>query len=66
MVGRGFDDVLDLYVFDRKLRLLVLDALERVEVAVRSALTDHMSQAHGAFWYVDPIHFQERGSIGTS
>lgn len=57
--GVAFDDVLDLYVFDRKLRLLVLDALERVEVAVRSALTDHMSQAHGAFWYGDPIHFRD-------
>lgn len=57
--GVAFDDVLDLYVFDRKLRLLVLDALERVEVAIRSTLTDHMSQAHGAFWYVDPIHFRD-------
>jgi hypothetical protein len=28
----AFDDVLDLYVFDRSLRLLVLDALERIEV----------------------------------
>src|SRR5699024_5023786 len=41
--GTRFDDVLDLYVFDRALRLLVMDALERVEVAVRAALTDHMS-----------------------
>ncbi|MEL4358927.1 MULTISPECIES: Abi family protein [unclassified Luteococcus] len=57
--GVAFDDVLDLYVFDRKLRLLVLDALERVEVAVRSALTDHMAQAHGAFWYGDSIHFRD-------
>src|SRR5699024_4542222 len=37
--GTSFDDVLDLYVFDRKLRILVLDALERVEVAVRAAIT---------------------------
>ena len=53
-----FDDVLDLYVFDRKLRLLVLDALERVEVAVRSALSDHMAQNYGAFWYEDSNHFK--------
>lgn len=56
--GVSFDDVLDLYVFDRKLRLLVLDALERVEVAVRAALTDHMSGEHGAFWYTDAEHFR--------
>jgi abortive infection bacteriophage resistance protein len=34
--GACFDDVLDLYVFDRKLRLLALDAIERVEVSVRT------------------------------
>lgn len=30
-----FDDILTLYVFDRKLRLLLLDAIERLEVALR-------------------------------
>lgn len=33
--GSRFDDVLALYVFDKKLRLLALDALERIEVALR-------------------------------
>ena len=57
-----FDDLLDLYVFDRTLRLLVMDALERVEVAVRAALTDHMSTTHGdPHWYTDPAHFHDRG-----
>jgi abortive infection bacteriophage resistance protein len=60
--GAAFDDVLDIYVFDRALRLLVMDALERVEVAVRAALTDHMSTTHeDPHWYVDPAHFQDRG-----
>lgn len=45
----SFDDVLDLYVFDRTLRLLVIDALERVEVAVRAALTDHMATPTGTW-----------------
>ena len=31
-----FSDVLNYYIFDRELRLLVLDAIERVEVSVRS------------------------------
>lgn len=59
--GTSFDDVLDLYVFDRKLRLLVLDALERVEVAVRAAITDHMSTKYDdPHWYTDPSHFKNR------
>ncbi|MDE0775654.1 MAG: Abi family protein [Nocardioides sp.] len=58
--GVRFDDVLDLYVFDRELRLLVIDALERVEVAVRSALTDHMSSVGGGpHWWIDPNHFRD-------
>lgn len=33
--GCRFEDVVRLYVFDKKLRLLALDALERIEMAVR-------------------------------
>jgi len=33
--GSRFEDVMRLYVFDKKLRLLALDALERIEMAVR-------------------------------
>lgn len=34
--GTCFDDVLILYNFDRELRLLILDSIERIEVSVRS------------------------------
>jgi len=61
--GVQFNDVLDLYVFDRALRLLVMDALERVEVAVRAALTDHMSMTHDdPHWYMNHQHFRDRGT----
>lgn len=33
--GSTFEQVLALYVFDKRLRLLVLDAIERIEVALR-------------------------------
>jgi abortive infection bacteriophage resistance protein len=33
--GTTFQQVMDLYVFDKRLRLLFLDAIERVEVALR-------------------------------
>ncbi|WP_328715469.1 Abi family protein [Nocardia salmonicida] len=58
--GTSFDDVVDLYVFDRALRLLIMDALERVEVAVRAALTDHMSTTYDdSHWYTDARHFDK-------
>ncbi|WP_241961111.1 Abi family protein [Salinibacterium hongtaonis] len=40
----------------------MMDALERVEVAVRTALTDHMSTTYeDPHWYVKPSHFQHPG-----
>ncbi len=48
-----FEDISDLYVFDRKLRLLVIDALERIEVAVRATISQVMSERVGVHWYLD-------------
>ncbi|GAB3491839.1 Abi family protein [Flexivirga lutea] len=59
--GTTFDDVLNLYIFDRKLRLQVLDAMERVEVAVRAAISDRMSRAAGPHWYEDSRQFANAG-----
>lgn len=44
--GTGFEDVFNLYVFDRELRLLVLDAIERFEVSLRTQLAYHLSHNH--------------------
>lgn len=58
--GTTFDDILNVYVFDRELRLLTTDALERVEVAVRAATSNIMSthSGGGAFWYRDSSNYQ--------
>jgi len=55
--GARFEDAMELYEFDRKLRLLVLDALERVEVSLRTALTYHLSHTYGALGYTDTGNF---------
>lgn len=51
--GTRFDTVWDRYVFDRHLRLITLDAIERIEVAVRSQLALHHALAHDAFAYAE-------------
>ena len=38
-LGSEFGYIVDLYVFDKKLRLLTLDAIERVEVALRTDIS---------------------------
>ena len=55
--GTDFNDVAGLYIFDRKLRLLVLDAIERIEVAIRTAITYEIAHAYGAFGHTDPANF---------
>lgn len=37
--GVDFEQILDTYRFDRELRLLVFDCIERIEVAIRSQMT---------------------------
>lgn len=51
--GTRFADVMNLYVFDRELRLLVLDAIERVEVSVRSQWAYQLAHQHGPHAHLD-------------
>ena len=44
--GTDIETVAQLYEFDRQLRLLVLDAVERIEVAVRSDVAHRLGQRH--------------------
>lgn len=58
--GTTFDDILGLYVFDRELRLVVMDAIERIEVAFRICLVNEMSVRHGPHWFMEAKHFYPR------
>lgn len=55
--GATFDQVLDLYVFDRKLRLLLLDAIERIEVSLRTRWAYYLAHQYGSHAYLDKLHF---------
>jgi len=46
--------IYDLYVFDRKLRLLIFDAVERIEIAIRTQIIYQLSLKYGAHWQDDP------------
>lgn len=49
--GTSFDIVWERYRFDRRLRLLMMDAIERIEVAVRTQLAYLHSHWYGPFAY---------------
>jgi len=54
--GSRFEEAVELYVFDKKLRLLALDALERIEMAVRVDVA-HLLGRYNAFSYYDVKFF---------
>ncbi|MGI9250673.1 MAG: Abi family protein [Pseudohongiellaceae bacterium] len=49
----SFNTGVSLYFFDRKLRLLVLDAIDRVEVACRACWEQHMAGTHNIHSYLE-------------
>jgi abortive infection bacteriophage resistance protein len=56
----SFDQVLHRYIFDRQLRLLVMDAVERIEVAIRTTISSTLIEQHGEHWYKDANLFVQK------
>ena len=52
-----FDNILNLYVFDRQLRLLIFDEIERIEIAFRCQVIYQYTMSKGSNWYEDPKEF---------
>ena len=59
--GTRFDDIVNLYKFDKKLRAVVMEYMERIEVALRAKLTDSYSLAYDFFWYANEDLFADKG-----
>ena len=51
------EQVWRLYTFDHRLRMLCLDAIESIEVQVRTQLAYHFAHTYGPFEYLSPVHF---------
>lgn len=58
--GSVFENVIDLYNFDRHFRLIVFNAIERIEIALRTKLIYHFSLSYGPHWYLSPAIFQDQ------
>ncbi|MBI9088667.1 MAG: Abi family protein [Desulfobacterium sp.] len=52
----NFSDIIKLYLFDKKLRLLMLDAIERIEIQVRSVIAHEVG-------YHDPLAYENQAFI---
>jgi abortive infection bacteriophage resistance protein len=57
--GTRFETIIDLYSFDRKLRLLVMDAIERMEVSLRTRWANILALRYAPHAYLDASLFRK-------
>jgi abortive infection bacteriophage resistance protein len=55
----SFDQIIDLYNFDRKLRLLIFDAIEKIEISLRTQMIYHFSMRYGSHWQLNPHIYRD-------
>lgn len=56
--GTTFEQIFDCYIFDRKLRLLVINAIERIEIAIRTVIINELGLKYkDAHWYLNQSLF---------
>lgn len=65
-----WDDIVNLYRFDRKFRLLIFDAIERIEIGLRTQLIYQLSQKYGSHWHTvnsifKPITYTDKKTGNT-
>jgi abortive infection bacteriophage resistance protein len=66
-----FEDIIERYDFDRHLRIILFDAVEQIEIALRTKMIYHLSLAYGGLWYLNPALFDnavttQNGEIRTA
>ncbi len=55
-----FSNIYSLYTFDKKLRALIFEAIQDVEVAFRSKIIHSFSMQYGAFWFMESSLFKDQ------
>jgi len=64
-----FEEIRDLYLFDRQLKIIVFAAIESIEISVKTQISNIMSTAFDPHWYLKFSHFiseEERRSISRN
>jgi abortive infection bacteriophage resistance protein len=56
--GFSFDHIVQRCEFDRELRAATITAIDRLEVAIRTAMANYLSMAHGPHWFLETRIFK--------
>ncbi len=63
----SFDNAMDLYRFDKKLRMLIFNEIEKIEIAVRETIMNVTAESSGdIFWLTNPEHFRDQSIFTNS
>jgi abortive infection bacteriophage resistance protein len=58
-----FEDMMSLYNFDRELRFLLFDVIERIEISLRTKLIYHLSHEFDPWWFQNFELFQDSQAL---
>lgn len=58
--GSKIEDAISMYYFDKELRSLIFNAIQTVEVALRSKMIQIASVNYGSHWYMDSSYFTKQ------
>ncbi|WP_233885901.1 Abi family protein [Tenacibaculum piscium] len=58
--GNYFEDIIESYNFDRELRVILFDAIEKIEIALRTKMINILSLTRNANWYEDSDIFESK------
>ncbi len=64
--GSSFENAVDLYYFDKKLRALLFSAIQSVEVALRTKIIHHVSLRYGSFWFMEYQNFTNQQMFASN
>lgn len=55
-----FEEVIRIYEFDKELRHICFDAIESIEIALRTQMIYWLSQEYGGLWYLNSELFEDQ------
>ena len=56
--GSTFEHAINLYLFDKELRQIVFNAIQDIEISLRTKMIQVFSMEYGAFWFMDSSLFK--------
>ncbi len=59
----SFKDIIELYQFDSAVRALVLEALQKIEIALRTQIIYQWSVKQGGYWHLDKNLYKNQQSF---